>query len=118
MGGGTTFSATPATVSIPTGSIDIDYGGTKFTVPAGIHVLQIDLIKGKGAVAVGVTPGSIHKFEMHVVHGDQASVYSIGCNTHNKVFLQGVQLPNYVPILPSISWSPEINKITPTVTDY
>lgn len=118
MGGGVTFSASPATVSVPTGSIDIVYGGTKFTVPAGIHVLEVELIKDQGAFAVGVTPGSIHEFNMHVVHGDQASVYSISCSIHDKVFIHGVQLPNYVPILPRILWSPAINEMTPNYTDY
>ena len=46
--GGVTISASPATVSIPTGSIDIQEDETplNFTVPTGITVLKVELLGG------------------------------------------------------------------------
>ena len=58
--GGVTFSTTPATVSIPTGSLWLDGNDNTFTVPAGIRVLKIEIANYFDEQYVGVTPGKTY----------------------------------------------------------
>lgn len=122
-----TINANPATLIIPTGSIEVTYKGgpIDFTVPVGIHVLKVELTDNTRLkpTYVGVTPGTIHKLEVtrsripsthqlvHTAH--------IGCTTHTKNYYR--KRPWNVNLNNSrftISWSPEINKQTPSVKDY
>ena len=131
MGGGVTISASPATVSIPTGSIDIQEDETplNFTVPTGITVLKVELWVGSNSNSkiayVGVTPGSVHTIMLQ--HGNsQLPVipHAVVCTTHrhpnnNPITVYVViGIQDYQPMTARISWSPEINTHTPTVTDY
>ena len=61
-----TINANPATLIIPTGSIEVKYkeGEINFTVPVGIHVIKTDykqLNSNSSIKYVGVTPGTIHR---------------------------------------------------------
>ena len=122
-----TINANPATLIIPTGSIEVKYqdGEINFTVPVGIHVLKVELTVNTKLkpTYVGVTPGTIHKLKVtrsripsthqliHTAH--------IGCTTHKKKYY--LKRPWNVNLNNSrftISWSPEINKQTPGVKDY
>lgn len=120
-----TINANPATLIIPTGSIEVSYkgGAINFTVPAGIHVLKVVFAHNTKPTYVGVTPGTIHKLKVtrsripsthqfiHTAH--------IVCTTHTKKYYS--KRPWNVSQDRSrftISWSPEINKETPTVKDY
>lgn len=126
--GGVTFSASPATASVPTGSIDIRLNQTTFfTVPAGIIILRVELPPNysgpqKDIRYVGVTPKSDHTIQLIDYYSD--AVFPpfcclLRCNTHNDITYGMIRFPGEVNnIFARISWSPEINKQTPTITDY
>lgn len=102
----------------PTGTTTI-IGVDSFIVPSGIHVIEIN--SDLGSIYVGVTPNTTHSIYIDVnevshVHYD----ITIGCDSHNKIYitdriLSEEEEPSNIMF---INWSPEINKITPTVTDY
>lgn len=102
----------------PTGSTTI-IGVDSFTVPSGIHVIEIN--SDLGNIYVGVTPNTTHSIYIDVtqighVHYD----ITIGCTSHNKIYitdriLSEEEEPSDIMF---INWSPEINKKTPTITDY
>lgn len=102
----------------PTGDTTI-IGVESFTVPSGIHVIEIN--SDLGSVYVGVTPNTTHSIYIDVqeighVHYD----ITIGCDSHNKIYitdriLSEEEEPSNIIF---INWSPEINKKKPTVTDY
>ena len=102
----------------PTGGTTI-IGVESFTVPSGIHVIEIN--SDLGSVYVGVTPNTTHSIYIDVkeigqVHYD----ITIGCDSHNKIYitdriLSEEEEPSNIIF---INWSPEINKKKPTVTDY
>lgn len=102
----------------PTGGTTI-IGVESFTVPSGIHVIEIN--SDLGSVYVGVTPNTTHSIYIDVdqigpVHYD----ITIGCASHNKTYitdriLSEEEEPSNIIF---INWSPEINKKKPTVTDY
>lgn len=118
MGGGVTFSATPATINIPSGSIYISPDKTeRITVPNGIKVLYVE------GNYVGVTPGSIHAWSLQTdyVPPHHTMEYSIYCFTHNRHQIAAweeddVSEANKVGA--TIYYSPEINAHTPDDTDY
>lgn len=105
IGGGTTFSASPATVSVPTGSVYVDRN-TTFTVPAGVKVIYVNMDNSN---YVGVTPNSGHTLTWY--YGSRTI---LKCN-HNKEWGKNNHPSKRKA---TISWSPEINKQTPTITDY
>lgn len=130
--GGVTFSVSPATVSIPTGSVTITedkiYSTYTFTVPAGIKVVALRLTEyyqTYGPMYIGVTPGSSHNLRLysHYAVGAQMIAYEVICGTHHNATWGhavlcprvdgGLRFLNYI-----ISWSPEINTHTPDSTDY
>lgn len=98
----------------PTGSTIIDGYGT-FTVPSGVHVIKINC--AAGFVYVGVTPNTTHKINVDVeeirVEHYRVEIY---CTTHSNLYLDNITPSDETSI--AIHWSPEINKISPTVTDY
>lgn len=106
IGGGTTFSASPATVSVPTGSVYVDTN-TTFTVPAGVKVIYV---KMDNSNYVGVTPNSEHTLTWYY-HGFSTI---LKCN-HNKEWGKNSHANKRKA---TIYWSPEINNTTPTITDY
>ena len=130
----TTFTATAAQVNIPTGSTNFNYKGV-FT-PPNVKVVKVRLYgidyygnKIDETTFVGVTPSREYKLtgelpyerpdEQEIFYIDAVlynlvtdtnKVYWIGETEHNA---DGVDLLDF-----TISWSPEINTHTPTVTDY
>lgn len=118
-----TINANPATLIVPTGSIEMSYGDSvNFTVPAGVSVLAITTAGafGKVPIYVGVTPGSVHRFTVtrkhyYVSHGGYPYNYYLKCATHgDKVLRSHGRTSSHF----TISWSPEINTHTPKATDY
>ena len=103
----------------PTGQTIIEGEGT-FTVPSGIHV--IELYGDFNTIYLGVTPNTTHHIYIDIAQKGHVRFYiSVGCTSHNRVytsesFIAGDGEEPSANI--RISWSPEINKISPTVTDY
>ena len=115
-----TINANPATLIIPTGSIEMGYhdGYVNFTVPAGIRVLKVDNPHHRVTKYVGVTPGSVHKFIVQSRRVNKKSRYHFICSTHKKIYnnaKNGCTNKNHHFY---VSWSPEINTHTPDVKDY
>ena len=103
----------------PTGHTIIEGAGT-FTVPSGIHV--IELYGDFNTIYLGVTPNTTHHIYIDITQqGHVHFEISVGCTSHNRVYISDSFISD-VGEEPSqnirISWSPEINKISPTVTDY
>lgn len=103
----------------PTGYTIIAVDGT-FTVPSGIHV--IELYGDFNTIYVGVTPNTTHHIYIDITQqGHVHYEISVGCTSHNRVYESDTFISD-VGEEPSqnirISWSPEINKLSPTVTDY
>lgn len=115
----TSFSATAASVGVPSGSTTITvngYNSASFTVPDGVRVVSAD---GR---YVGVTPNktyslggwvpSIH----HTDYEDEPFLQS-----SSGVYWHGSAPKDYPDRMPAsftIRWSTEINNSTPDVTDY
>nr|DAG40472.1 MAG TPA: hypothetical protein [Caudoviricetes sp.] len=133
-GGGVTFSASPATVSVPTGSVNFTYVG-EFTIPQGVHVVKARLYgtnyyggETSKTAFVAVTPNKKYRlmgvwpFEYSeeqterfyadeiLINNTIGGVSWIGPSVYD---LSEVDNLNF-----TISWSPEINTHTPDVTDY
>lgn len=115
----TSFSATAASVAVPSGSTAIvvrGYNSASFTVPNGVRVVSVD------GCYVGVTPNktyslggwtpTIHHSEEHGEPFLQSSsgVYWYGSEPEDY--------PNKEAVSFSIKWSTSINACTPDVTDY
>lgn len=115
MGGGTTFSASPATVSVPTGSITIKKHGA-FTVPSGVHVIKVTC--EADTVCVGVTPNTTHYIDIYIDKDPYLEDFDwqVVCSTHSKVYIDNNASGD--DWIVDIYWSPEINKQTPSITDY
>lgn len=103
----------------PTGHTIIEGVGT-FTVPSGIHV--IELYGDFNTIYLGVTPNTTHSIYIDIIqHGHVHFEIQVGCTSHNRVYItdsfyaDGDEEPSETI---RISWSPEINKLSPTVTDY
>lgn len=125
-GGGLTISASPATATVPTGSVDIRLDQTTFfTVPAGIIILCAELPPNSSPANiryVGVTPKSNHTFQLIGGYNNATFppyFYQLICNTHNDMRYGIIKFPGEVNnIFARISWSPKINTHTPDFTDY
>lgn len=108
----------------PTGEKLISTSAT-FTVPMGITVLEIEYDTEKvDNEYVGVTPGSTHKLKIDSYEETEEFAYYVyvGCDAHREYW--GIFVWYDEPFLgvPDASviirWSPEINKKSPTRTDY
>lgn len=107
--------------AIPTGTVL--FKGGKFTVPMGITVLKINY-EDDDSQYVGVTPGSTHTLKIGTTEGNEEMRYEVEvyCNNHRAIWFDTWWWD--APYLGApdayvyISWSPEINKQTPNVTDY
>lgn len=106
----------------PTGNIIIT-GSTTFIVPSKIHVIEIYSAALDTIIYVGVTPNTTHSIFTNV---DQVGHFqyevSVGCSSHKKLYMDKDVTVDDEWEKPSntirISWSPEINKHAPNVTDY
>ena len=110
-GGGTTFSASPAIVSVPTGETTISDSGQYFTFPNGVIVIKVYSKSIPDFVSyVGITSGSQHTFK---IYRDDVHSYSLVCIMDDVNWLSDAETRAFV-----LSWSPEINTHKPDVTDY
>ena len=115
----TSFSATAASVAVPSGSTTITvigYNSASFTVPNGVRVVSVD------GSYVGVTPNktySLGGWTPFVNHtGEEGSPF---LQSSSGVYWYGgppEDYPNRVSALFTIRWSADINAYTPYVTDY
>lgn len=120
----TSFTASAATVDVPTGSF-IVYYPTDFTVPAGVNVIKVNPEGGSSPTSyVGVTPGTRHHLETFTGGSSQpVTPHGVLCTSHRYSASKYIcwllfRLPYDVTLRYTLSWSPEINAMTPTVTDY
>ena len=115
----TSFSATAASVAVPSGSTTITvngYNSASFTVPDGVRVVSAD---GR---YVGVTPNktySLGGWVPYIHHtGDEDEPF---LKSSSGVYWHGSapkDYPDQMPASFTIRWSTEINNSTPDVTDY
>ena len=136
VGGGTNDQCFPATVSIPTGSINFNYQGV-FTPPTNVKVVKVRLYgvdyygnKIDETTFVGVTPSREYRLTGELpferpnwdeIFFMDAVLYNYNTVTGTKVYWIGVDEYNAdgaESLSFTISWSPEINTHTPNVTDY
>lgn len=134
----TSFSVTDATVNVPTGDIHVG-NGDMFTAPPGVKVIRVyyskyeyDETSNSMYTYVGVTPGKTYELQCYTFtiwpEGDPENPTNDGIylgsiiNTKLKTWFQRTpdddirdteDLRGF-----ELSWSPEINKMTPTYTDY
>lgn len=115
--GGLTFTASPATASVPTGEHRVKASNDQFTVPNGITVVMVSsAITSNAKRYIGVTPGKTYKLTVTVKPPNAPPVPGIlliRLAHDNTVWYHASEDSTII-----ISWSPEINKQTPTMTDY
>lgn len=123
---------------MPTGSISVG-DGDMFTVPSGVKVikvfwsdLQYDDTSNSPYTYVGVTPGKTYELQCYTFvvwpNGDTSNVETDGIYLGT---IYNTKLETWFQTTPGddicdsedrsgfeLSWSPEINKMTPTYTDY
>lgn len=134
----TLFTASAAQVNVPTGSISVG-NGDMFTVPSGVKVIKVywnkyeyDDTSNSMYTYVGVTPGKTYELQCYTFivwpEGD------LGHETNDGIYLGSIvntEMKTWFQRTPAdeiqdtedlrgfeLSWSPEINKMTPTYTDY
>lgn len=126
---GTTYAAwKKATVDVPTGSLYLEGYDKNFTVPTGVRVLKIHISDIYGEECyVGVTPGKtytkLNGTEESWDEGNIMHAYVTRGDYPNHVFWGIFGYEGSEPMGSSscgftIYWSPEINKMKPTYTDY
>ena len=102
--------------AISTGSMTVPCNtNVTFTIPTGIKVIKVEYKQTLGnqniiTNYIGVTPGATHSLVWR-----QQGAFKISylqCDTHS------IKWANITINNVTLSWSPEINKETPTVTDY
>nr|DAH95418.1 MAG TPA: hypothetical protein [Caudoviricetes sp.] len=98
--------------AIPTGEVNI-HGSISFTVPAGIKIIKVT--SDNRTSYVGVNPNSVHALRWKYIEGNNASFRILRCHSHSDTVWIRNEDYDYIA---KLSWSPEINKQTPTVTDY
>lgn len=115
----TSFSATAASVAVPSGSTTItvnNYNSASFTVPNGVRVVSVD---GR---YVGVTPNktySLGGWIPFIHHSDEEGEPFL--QSSSGVYWYGSAPEDYPDTSPAsftIRWSTGINAGTPDVTDY
>lgn len=88
-----------------------------FTVPSGVHVIEVTCDQ-VDTVWVGVTPNTSHNIAVYIDEDPYLEDidWQVVCSRHSKVYIDNHG--NNDSGIVDISWSPEINKKTPTITDY
>lgn len=115
----TSFTATAASVAVPSGSTTITvngYNSASFTVPDGVRVVSVD------GCYVGVTPNktySLGGWIPYIHHsGEEGEPF---LQSSSGVYWYGSAPEDYPDTSPAsftIRWSTGINAGTPDVTDY
>ena len=136
---GTTYAAwKQATVNVPTGDISVG-NGDKFTVPPGVKVIKVywsdleyDDKSNSPYTYVGVTPSKTYELQCYTFvvwpNGDPGNTENDGLYLGS---IDNTKLATWFQRTPAddirdtqdlrgfeLYWSPEINKMTPTYTDY
>lgn len=136
---GTTYAAwKQAAVNVPTGNTSVG-NGDRFTVPSGVKVIKVywskyeyDDTSNSMYTYVGVTPGKTYELECYTFtvwpEGEPGNETTDGMYLGS---ISGTKLKTWFQRIPAddiqdtedirgfeLSWSPEINKMTPTYTDY
>ena len=117
----TLFTASAATVNVPTGTYAPEVGlevPFTFTVPDKITVVEVSDKRTDNKRYIGVTPGKAYELIINAkppgVDPQPNQLLMMLTNNHNyKVWDLMPPNNNFI-----ISWSPEINKQTPTIKDY
>lgn len=116
-----TFSASEASIIIPTGRIELSFNTVDFTVPAGITVLY--MYNRYMSCYVGVTPNTKHKLYYDEYYRDDADgeLYNLSviCESHGYITgtmeeIGGGNTPGSI----TIEWSPSINTHSVDVEHY
>lgn len=129
----TSFTATAAQVNVPTGNTSVGHGD-RFTVPLGVKVIKVywneyeyDDISGRAYTYVGVTPGKTYELGCYTFEVQSQDAHEIGTD---GIYLRSIITTWFMSSPPGdivgtrhsrgfeLSWSPEINKMAPTYTDY
>lgn len=115
----TSFSATAASVAVPSGSTTITvngYNSASFTVPNGVRVVSVD------GSHVGVTPNKTYRLGgwiPYIHHSDESGEPFL--QSSSGVYWYGSEPEDYPDqgwASFTIRWSADINAHTPDVTDY
>ena len=121
-GGGVTISASPATVGIPSGEhrVGTEFGIDQFTIPNGITVVMISTnVTNDKKQYIGVTSGSTYELTITGKPPEQTPAPGVllirlaHYSTGIVWYYASEGRTNFI-----ISWSPEINSMTPTIEDY
>lgn len=116
-----TFSASEASIIIPTGRIELGFNTVNFTVPAGITVLYMH--NRYLSAYVGVTPKTKHKLYYDESYRDDVDgeMYTLEvlCESHGYITgtmeeIGGGNTPGSI----TIEWSPSINTHSVDVEHY
>lgn len=127
-------SASAASESVPTGSAvfihDTISSAFTWTCPAGVQVARVDISEPKASVYIGVTAGEAYTVTIYSscyydgngeVLGYWLGLYSESATWFEHVddFADGLaESWSALKGTVTLSWSPGINELTPTVTDY
>lgn len=138
---GTTYAAwKQATVAVPTGSVLVG-AGDMFSIPPGVEVIKVfwskyeyeyDDTSNSIYTYVGVTPGKTYELQCYTFivwpeedpEGEEKDGVYLGSISGTKVATWFQRIPEdviqgtYALRGFELSWSPEINKMKPTYTDY
>lgn len=125
-----TFSASEASTVVPNGDVQI-FGKGSFTVPNNVTVVSISNMAC--SALVGVTPGTTHTIlESHTKgetdDGEPVYISTIECLSHRKKYATGsisrndlfgsADDPETTLSTVTVSWSPWLNTLTPSIKDY
>lgn len=136
---GNTYQVKKEAVSAPTGSTNVGDGDT-FTVPSGVKVIRAffskyehDETSNSQYTYIGVTPGKTYKLKCYVFiifeEGDPNRENTDGIylgttdeSQKDHTWFQRTPADDIQDTSSwrgfALNWSPEINKMTPTYTDY
>ena len=127
---GTTYAAWKQALAIvPTDGVYLDGSDNSFTVPNGITVLEVEITGYSNDIQyVGVTPGKTYDHlnctEESWDKGKMMYAYvTRGYDVDKSILWSEVGSPGRRPTGASsqdfhLAWSPKINKMNPTHTDY
>ena len=130
--GGVVFSASPATVSVPTGYLvyqeDVGYINRTITIPNGVSVVEvygraINIDSEPAEVSIVVVNNYTNKAWLSSYNSDDVEIRGYVGVSPNKRYSIRVSTNTHTGASSEIEtfyikYSPEINKEPPTITDY